>query len=88
MYVRTHFPAAIDCGDLNVPEDGQVTFTPGVVTTIETGLNAVAAYTCSEGYSLVGDSVRICQDTEVWDGGEPTCMCKYIGSYSEIAEFT
>ena len=73
----------INCGNLTDPNDGQVAITPGVVETIDTGLNAVAAYTCSEGYSLVGDSVRTCQDTGEWDGGEPTCMCKYNGSYSD-----
>ena len=66
----------IDCGDLTDPEDGQVTFTPGVVATIDTGLNAVATYACSEGYSLVGDAMRTCQADSQWNGAEPTCECK------------
>ena len=76
LYVRTCFPAAIDCGNLTAPEDGQITFTPGVVTAIETGLDAVANYTCSEGYSLVGEALRTCQANEEWDGTEPNCTCK------------
>ena len=73
----------INCGNLTDPDDGQVAITPGVVETIDTGLGAVAAYTCIEGYSLVGDSVRTCHDTGEWDGTEPTCMCKYNGSYPD-----
>ena len=44
-----------------VPDGGQVTFIPGVVVTLETGLDAVATYVSSEGYSLVGDATRTCQ---------------------------
>ena len=69
-------PAVIDCGNLTDPEDGQVTFTPGVVATIETGLGAIANYTCNDGYDLVGDVLRTCQATEQWAGAEPTCMRK------------
>ena len=70
--------SVIDCGGLIGPEDGQVTFTPGVVTTIDTGLDAVATYACSEGYSLVGNAMRTCQANGQWDGAEPTCTCKYL----------
>ena len=75
-YVRL---VVINCGNLTDPDDGQVAFTPGVVATIDTGFGATAAYTCIEGYSLLGNSVRTCQEIGVWDGAEPTCMCKYIG---------
>ena len=74
--VIMYFPAVINCGGLTVPEDGQVTFTPGVVMTIETGLGAVATYTCSEGYDLVGADMRTCQANEQWAGTEPHCMSK------------
>ena len=66
----------IDCGNLTDPESGQVTYTPGVVMTIETGLDAIANYTCSEGYNLVGDSLRTCQANEEWAGTEPNCTRK------------
>ena len=69
-------PAVIDCGNLTDPEDGQVMFTPGVVATIETGLGAIANYTCNDGYDLVGDVLRTCQANEQWAGTEPTCSCK------------
>ena len=71
-----YLSAAIDCGNLIAPEGGQVTFTSGVVMTLETGLDAVASYTCSVGYYLVGDALRICQANEQWDGAEPNCLRK------------
>ena len=70
------FNAVIDCGGLTAPDDGQISFTSGVAMTIETGLDAVASYTCSVGYNLVGDAMRTCQANEEWDGTEPTCMCE------------
>ena len=75
--VIIYFPAVIDCGNLTAPEDGQVTFTPGVVMILETGLDAVANYTCSDGYDLIGDEMRTCQVDGQWAGAEPTCMCKF-----------
>ena len=74
--ITFHFPAVIDCGNLTAPEDGQVTFTPGVVMTLETGLDAIANYTCNEGYNLVGDAMRTCQANEEWAGTEPNCTRK------------
>ena len=74
VVVIIFFPAAIDCGNPIVPEGGQVTFTPGVVMTIETGLGAVTTYTCNEGYNLVGEAQRTCQADEQWDGTVPNCM--------------
>ena len=70
------FYLVIDCGNLTDPDRGQVTFTPGVVVTLDTGLDAIANYACNEGYDLVGGAVRTCQANGQWDGGEPTCMCK------------
>ena len=70
------FPAVIDCGNLTAPEGGQVTFAPGVVMTLETGLDAIATYTCSEGYDLVGDAMRACQENQQWAGPEPNCSRK------------
>ena len=50
--------------------------TPGVVVTADSGLNAVAAYSCNEGYSLDGDQMRTCQRNGEWTGAAPTCICK------------
>ena len=51
-------------------------FTPGVVMTTDTGLNAEATYSCDEGYSLDGDQTRTCQGNREWTGAAPTCICK------------
>ena len=58
--------------------DGQLTFTPGVVESVDTGLNATATYTCSEGYSLAGDAMRTCQADSQWDGVEPICTRRLL----------
>ena len=71
-------PAAVDCVDLDDPIDGQVTVTPDAMATFETDLWSVATYTCSEGYSLVGDAERTCQADGQWDGSEPSCTCKLL----------
>ena len=49
-----------------------------------TGLNAVAIYTCNEGYNRIGDAMRTCQLNGEWDGAEPTCSCKEIGCSGSV----
>ena len=51
-------------------------FTPGVVTTTDSGLDAVANYSCNEGYNLDGNEIRTCQGNGQWDGAAPNCTCK------------
>ena len=70
------FPAVINCGVLTNPSNGQVTVTSGVVT--ETGVGALATYTCNEGYQLNGNAVRACQDTGDWNLLAPICLCKCL----------
>ena len=43
----TFFSLVIDCGNLTDPEGGQIMFTPGVVATTDSGLDAVATYSCN-----------------------------------------
>ena len=71
-------PAAVDCVDLADPMNGQVTVTPDVMATFNTDLCAVATYTCSEGYNLVGDAMRTCQAIGQWNGTELTCKGKHL----------
>ena len=49
-----------------------------MIVIIDTGLDAVAAYSCNVGYDLVGAEMRTCQSGGHWDGAEPTCMGKLL----------
>ena len=40
-------------------------------------------YRCNEGYELIGDNRRNCQQDETWTGAKPTCRSKQEG-YSKI----
>ena len=66
-----------DCPDLYDPLNGQVTVSGFT-------LDAVANYSCDEGYILNGDAQRICLGNRTWSGTEPTCEseqtvpCPYI----------
>ena len=76
MYLYISNPAAVDCVDLADPINGQVVIIPDVMATFDTDLCAVANYTCSEGYSLVGDAMRTCQANGQWSGVTATCTRK------------
>ena len=55
----------------------------GHITHQGTGIGAIGNYECDSGYSLNGDSQRICTFEGSWSGNAPTCSsgCKlYIGS--------
>ena len=55
-----------DCGPLEDPENGFVTFSD----TLE---DTMALYGCSVGREIQGDQTRTCLDSEEWSGNEPTC---------------
>ncbi|XP_019863662.1 PREDICTED: CUB and sushi domain-containing protein 1-like isoform X3 [Amphimedon queenslandica] len=57
----------IDCGDLSDIANGEVSIAP------DTMLGSNATYSCNDGYTLQGDSVRTCQASGQWSGSEPTC---------------
>ena len=50
------------CDELSDPTNGGVTLNEGFIAT----------YHCDDGYKLIGDEVRRCEDGE-WTGQEPTC---------------
>ncbi|XP_076439986.1 sushi, von Willebrand factor type A, EGF and pentraxin domain-containing protein 1-like isoform X2 [Babylonia areolata] len=56
----------VTCGRLSAPLHGQVR--APVIT-----FQAEAAYTCDEGYDLVGDASRTCTAEAQWSGEEPRC---------------
>ena len=62
------FLAAVDCGSLTDPANGQVNHVAG------TTFRQTATYSCNTGYNLVGDSIRTCQAAGDWSGSAPTCQ--------------
>ena len=58
--------AAIDCGNLTDPLQGFVSIN-------ETSFGSAANYTCLDGYELNGNMSRVCLDSGVWSGNDPTC---------------
>lgn len=68
---RVLYSAAIDCGDLPAPPNGQVIIDNG--TEYPTG---EATYVCDSGYELVGTASRFCLFNGSWSGGDPICRRK------------
>ena len=64
-----HFIAAVDCGDLDDPDNGRVDLSG-------TTFGSKAVYSCDRGYFLVGDSKRVCQANGEWSGDAPVCKRK------------
>ncbi len=58
---------AVDCGVLTNPTNGAVQTASG------TAFGASATYSCSAGYSLVGEAGRTCLATGLWSGVAATC---------------
>lgn len=59
----------IDCGPLENPKNGIVKFGGTII-------GSRATYACNKGFTLMGNSNRICQPTGDWSGQEPTCSSK------------
>ena len=64
------------CSNLPNPNNGQVTFSSGVV------VGSRATYTCNTGYFIVGESTRTCQQDGTWSGSVPTCTIIRCGGLS------
>ena len=63
-------PAAVNCGALDSPDFGQVSWT----STIFSG---VATYSCFPGYVLIGQIERRCEGNGIWSGQAPSCEREY-----------
>ena len=65
------FPAAVDCGDLEDPDNGVVEFDA-------TTLGEEAVYSCDVGHTLRGgESTRVCTADAVWSGVAPNCTSEW-----------
>ena len=61
----------VDCGRLDDPINGSVTFRFNLTT-----FNSVATYSCNTGFTLVGNISRICQIDGNWSDTAPICTRK------------
>ena len=61
--------------------NGGITYDGGEMMNLTVG--TVATHTCNEGFSLDGQSTRICMDDDqadtigVWSGDGPSCISKF-----------
>ena len=58
--------SVVVCDALGNPFNGQAVF-------IEMVFGSQANYSCLEGYTLIGNSTRVCQADRQWSGNEPIC---------------
>ena len=64
------FPAAVDCGNLQSPDNGRIIFLDG------TSFGSVARYECNNGFVLIGIPIRSCDEDGNWSGEAPVCQSK------------
>ncbi|CAI8000473.1 Sushi, von Willebrand factor type A, EGF and pentraxin domain-containing protein 1, partial [Geodia barretti] len=57
----------IDCGLLEIPKNGDISFSQG------TFFRSVATYNCDAPFQLVGSVTRVCQSNMEWSGEAPVC---------------
>ncbi len=60
------------CSDLPSLLNGAICYNGG--STDIRPLNTIATHSCNTGYTLNGDSVRVCQNDRTWNGSPPTCQ--------------
>ena len=46
----------------------------GIVTLSGTTFSSTAFYECDAGFVLVGDELRVCQNSGEWTGDDPECI--------------
>ena len=67
--ILLHFSLVIMCPNLVDPANGMVSVTGNLP-------GDTATYTCDSGYTLEGESPRVCGNDGEWSGMAPTCICK------------
>ena len=76
IIVECMFTISGTCFDLPPLMNGVITYTDGLADSRP--INAIATYTCDNGYTLTGGSVRACQNDGTWSGSALTCQCKLV----------
>ena len=74
-----YFSIAVSCGNLSNPVNSEVSADGNT-------FGSQANYSCSEGYVLNGNSIRMCQADGQWSGSEPRCegqelLCVHASSW-------
>ncbi len=64
--------AVVDCLALPL-------LTDGIIDVNTTTFNSTAAYSCNDGYQLVGDTGRVCLSSG-WSGVDPVCNCECLST--------
>ena len=73
LLTHTHTHTAIDCGPLDEPSDGYITYSES------TALGSVAQYSCDFGYTLepsLAPPFRTCTSSGEWDSVARSCTRK------------
>ncbi|XP_064386409.1 receptor-type tyrosine-protein phosphatase delta-like isoform X3 [Halichondria panicea] len=60
------------CSDSPSLPNGVISYNGG--STDIRPINTIATHSCNTGYTLNGDSVRVCQNDRTWNGSPPTCQ--------------
>ena len=70
--------AAIDCGTVEAPENGEVSFS-------STTYNSTAYFSCNDGYVLVGNETVTCLASGIWSlDASAECAREYSYSRNSI----
>ena len=84
FYIRS---TEILCSETPALGNGRVSITPNSDSPYF-GLGSVAAYSCNTGFVLVGQTTRVCEDTNggtvttgAWSGSAPTCQGNSVFEY-------
>lgn len=68
-YMYVFYCSVVDCRGLDDPENGLVTLSG-------TDFGSRARYRCFFGYTLQGETNRLCEEDGFWTGGAPICVCE------------
>ena len=74
MFKNFYCKTEILCPELQAPGGGTIMISGGI-NLLPYSLGSVATYSCNTGSVLVGQTTRVCQDTNggTWSGRAPTC---------------
>ena len=62
-----------DCGDIEAPTNGSVSYSSGTTYTSE------ATFGCDTGFTLSSMTTRTCQADKIWSNDSPSCDIKGNG---------